>query len=138
MVNGYETPEKGKVVFTNPLRLAKSKMSRGDDIVSTEVDGHTFTTTFFDMEKDGTIDVDGEPIDEILGCDQDVGVEWECVHLVVESDPPGHWLAGDWWASPGWGLVAWKRTDDVDKWRTIDARVYEGGGDTGSTDDTDQ
>lgn len=120
-LHGYETPETGQVLFSDRLRLGPSKMARGDDIVSVDIDGHTFTSTFLDIEMDGTIGPDGEPIAEELGCDKTMsGPEWECVHMVVESDPPGHWLAGDWWASAGWNVVAWNRTDDDGKWRAID------------------
>jgi len=136
-IHGYENPTEGKVLFENRLLIAPPKMARGDSITSTDVQGHTFTSTFFDIEEDGETDADGNPIAEELGCDQDVGVVWECAHFTIESDPPGHWLAGDWWTAAGWNTVAWKRTDDIDKWRTIDADLYEGGGDTDDTDETD-
>lgn len=136
---GYETPEKGQVVFETPIVLADGRMGRGQSVTSLEVDGHVFTTTFSDLEKDGSLDRDGNPIPEELGCDQQVGVEWECVRMTLESDPPGHWLAGEWWASSGWNVVAWNRTGDEGKWRTISASGElppdEGDGDT---DDTDQ
>lgn len=140
VIRGYENPSAGRVVFETPLVLAKPKFGRGDAVVTADVDGHTFTSRFFDLEEDGTVLPDGSEIPAELGCDQDLDVSWECAHFVVESDPPGHWLAGDWWAAPGYHIVAWNRTEDGGKWRVLDADPYtppDEPDDTDATDDTD-
>lgn len=117
----YSEADGERVLFDSPLKVANAKMGLGETATSVEVDGHTFTSTFLDIEGDHQLDRDGNPLAPELGCDQGVQVEWTCAHLLVESEPAGHWLTGDYWASAGWNIVAWNRAGDDGKWRTIRA-----------------
>jgi len=119
-LHGYTLAGEEPVVFNNPLVLADDKMVRGDVVTTEDVDGHSFTVTFVGLEAE--LDDDGEPtgLADELGCDHTMGVIWKCAHLSVESTPAGHWLAGDYWATAGYNIVAFKRVDDPGKWRTID------------------
>jgi len=121
----YSVDGADPVVFDTPMVLAKDKMARGDTVTTDNVDGHSFTVTFVDLERE--LDDDGQPTELApeLGCDQTLRVNWECAHLKVESTPAGHWLAGDWWAAAGYNVVAFKRTNDSGKWRTIDVSYTE-------------
>jgi hypothetical protein len=108
-LHGYQLPGADPVVFESPIRLADVQMKSGDSRESGEVDGHTWTTTFMGVNSD---------------CDQTMPVDWKCGQLVLESDPPGHWLAGTWWAAAGYNVVAFERTNDPGKWRVTDSPTY--------------
>lgn len=124
-IHGYSLGGGEAVDFAAPLVLASGKMVRGDTVTTADVDGHSFTATFVDVEAER--DGDGNPTELApeLGCDHTLNVNWQCAHLKVESTPAGHWLAGDWWATPGYNVVAFKRSNDSGKWRTIDVDFVE-------------
>jgi len=106
---GYDSPDTGPVTFADPVVLAKARMVFDDTKESLGIDGHDFVTTFEDVSED---------------CDEDLQVKWSCARLRLDSDPPGHILAGTWWAVAGYNVVAWQRTGDTGKWRTKDV-VWE-------------
>ena len=103
LIHGYERAD-GPVVFDTPLTLAKVRMAFGDTQTTVGVDGHDFTTTY-----NGNVD-----------CEDTLNVDWECAHLTLESTPAGHWLAGEWYATPGYNLVSFQRTEDTGRWITTD------------------
>jgi hypothetical protein len=105
-LHGYERADgDGRVDFDAPLLLAAVRMAPGDVDRSTGVDGHDWTTTFAGGNEE---------------CEDTLNVDWSCALLTLESDPPGHWLAGSWWAAAGYNLVSFERTDDPGRWITSD------------------
>jgi hypothetical protein len=107
---GYDTPETGAVAFEDAIRLAEVRMAFDDFRESPGIDGHDFVSTFETVSED---------------CDELLSVKWECARLRLDSTPPGHWLAGTWWAVAGYNVVAWQRTNDLGKWRTTDVSWEE-------------
>jgi hypothetical protein len=103
LIHGYERPDTGFVAFDPPLELAESRMALGDATTTDNVDGHSFTSTLVGLED----------------CEDTLAVDWECAHLSITSEPEGHWLTGDWWATAGFNIVAFERQEDPGKWRII-------------------
>lgn len=100
-LHAYEYGDEGRVELDPPIALASGRMAGGDIVTSQETDGHTWVSTF-DTNED---------------CDQTLDVDWDCGKFTLESDPPGHWLAGEWYAVSGYNIVSFKRTLDEARWR---------------------
>lgn len=110
LLHGYERADgDGRVDFDEPIMLADVRMAFGDSKNSLDIDGHDFLTTY-----NGNVD-----------CEDTLNVDWECAHITLTSEPAGHWLAGDWYATAGYNLVSFKRTEDAGRWVTIDWSYVE-------------
>jgi hypothetical protein len=110
--HGYERAGEAAVVLDPPIRLADVKMAPtlgveqppANGVVTTSgSDGHDWTSTFL----------------ELTDCDQTFSVAWSCALLRLESDPPGHWLSGDWYAVPGFNVVSFELAEDPGRWRMV-------------------
>lgn len=101
-VHAYETPEEGLVELDPPLLIAHARGQPGDEAISEGVDGHDFVSEWITVNA---------------RCDQDFEIGWECAHFSITSDPPGHFLSGDWFAVRGYNVVSFQRGQDAARWR---------------------
>ncbi|TVQ91657.1 MAG: hypothetical protein EA397_08585 [Deltaproteobacteria bacterium] len=101
-VHAYETPEDGLVELDPPLLIAPPRSFPTEIAESQAVDGHDFESEWVTINA---------------RCDQSFEVGWECAHFSITSDPPGHFLSGDWFAVRGYNVVSFQRGYDTARWR---------------------
>lgn len=106
-LHAYERPGTGRVELDPPIRVALPRMAPGDVLTTQDSDGHTWTSTF----------------STIVDCEQTLDVTWSCAKITITSDPPGHWLAGDWYGQPGYNIVSFERSQDPGRWRLVEIPV---------------
>jgi len=104
-IHAYETPESGLVELDPPLVIGPARSFPTQIARSEGVDGHTFTSEWIAIDA---------------RCDQSFEVDWDCAHFEITSDPPGHFLAGDWYAVPGYNVVSYQRSQDSSRWRLVE------------------
>jgi hypothetical protein len=103
-LHGYEVAGEGAVTLDPPVKIANGHMAPLESVETAGSDGHDWTASF----------------EELTDCYQTFEVAWQCARIHIETDPPGHWLTGDWYAVPGYNVVAFQRAGDEGLWRLIE------------------
>ncbi|TVQ86513.1 MAG: hypothetical protein EA397_20150 [Deltaproteobacteria bacterium] len=106
-LHAYERQGEARVELEPPIRLANPRMAPGETLNTASSGGHAWTSTFASVED----------------CEQTLDVQWRCAKITLQSDPPGHWLTGDWYGQPGYNLVSFERAEDPGRWRLVELPV---------------
>ena len=91
LIHAYTLTNQGGMEFEEPIIFAEYKMVPGE-IVETETEGITFSSTFVGVETCPNNWIDEENT-------------WDCLHFTISSDSSASNFpfTGDWWLAQSWG-----------------------------------